>query len=248
MEGSSKRRRIGKYKRGLSAHNSRVSGTRRKYARRAPAASRGFFGPQARLRRQMQGILEKKFHDTGIVSNNAEVGGTLTLINTVAQGDDYNERIGRKYTITAVQVDGFFIPKLPCSSSRVRLLVVYDAQPNGAQPAVTDILTAVAAGGTAADSFSFMNLNFRDRFKVILEETFALGNVDTTAGAAYSTSPAVANIHRYVKTNLTVTNEGTSGAIGSISTGALWCLVIGSAGAGSGYTCDWNCRIRFVDA
>ncbi len=206
----------------------------------APPATRGFYGAQSRLQRQMQGIMEHKVVDTAAASYGANTTGSVTLLNGVAQGSDFTNRIGRKVTMTSVQLRGFLTPEDDQTEATLaRVMLVYDSQPNGALPAVTDVLTA-------ADSRSFNNLNNRDRFRVLVDETHALGQRDTTN--SLEGAPTAIVLNRYRKCNLPVVFDGTTAAIGDIQTGSLFLLTIGNQASGSAIAASLAVRVRFVDA
>ena len=100
----------------------------------------------------------------------------------------------------SVQVRGFIKPEDAVApganvvDNMARIMIVYDRQPNGAIATIANILSA-------ATSVSFMNLDNRDRFKVICDIHFKLGPryLDTTATQTYAYSGAngdVVNIYR----------------------------------------------------
>ena len=239
-----------KYKRARSASKRYYKS---KYKRRyksigAKSGSRyGWKGNYAQARKAVKGLAEKKFTDTYSSGISCRQGGQLTLINGISMGSDFNNRVGRKINITSVEVTGWFYPGLTCKADRVRMLLVWDQAPNGSLPNTDNILTDMGGGVT---SFSFMNLNWRERFRVLAEETFTLGFVLTTAPPnlyPYTLSPAVANFSRYLKTDLTVEYSGTGDQIGAISTGALYVLIVGMHAINEGHYCTFNARIRYID-
>jgi len=117
-------------------------------------------------------------------------------------------------------------------------MLVYDMQPNGVAPVITDILSA-------STSNAFMNLTNRDRFKVIWDRDVSLGPVDNTSGTAYADrTQSLAKCFKPV--NLEVIFGGTAATIGSIQTGALWLVTIGSVAAT--YQFSGAVRVRFADA
>lgn len=202
------------------------------------------------LARQAQGYFgatsmnkEKKLIDTAAANYAADTTGTITLLNGVAQGDDYTNRQGRQFLMTSVQLRGIIAPTdTTTGSTLVRVLVVYDAATNGAAPTITDILAA-------STSQAFNNLNNRDRFHVVIDETHAIGGLNNTATQAYSMSPTVAQIERYERLpNVQVTNQGTGNTVASIQKGALWLVTIGDQAAASGATVSLAARVRFTDA
>lgn len=210
---------------------------------KAPGATRGFFGAQGRLKRQLQGIMERKVVDTASTTYVCDTTGTVTLLNGTAQGSDFSNRIGRKATMVAVQLEGQIIPAdlTNTASSKCRVMLIYDAQPNGALPAITDILTA-------STSNAFMNLNNRDRFKVIADVNESIGHVVDTATQAQAGSPTVHNVSVYKKINLETIYDGTTAAIADVQTGALLLVTIGNQAAGAGGLYFGAVRVRFIDA
>lgn len=222
----------------------RASGKTRKRRRpitTAPQATRGFYGSQARLRRQVEGILEHKALDTSAFNGACDLTGSITLINGIAAGSDFNQRIGRKITIKTVQIRGHLLHQTATASNTLaRVLVVYDSQPNGTTPSSTDILTS-------GSSQSFMNLNNRDRFRVISDSTFSLGDRNITATQAVQGSPSTALINVYKRVDLPVIFDGVTGGIGDIQTGAIWVLCVGDQAANNAYNAAIACRVRYVD-
>lgn len=206
----------------------------------APASSRGFYGAQSRLKRMMQGVMERKVVDTASAFYACDTTGSVTLVNGMAQGSDFTNRIGRKYTNVAVQLEGFLGQQTSnVGTTKCRIMLIYDAQPNGALPVITDVLTA-------STSNSFMNLNNRDRFKVLCDENYTLSAIDTVTGLAGS--PTAQNISIYKKINLETICDGTTAAIGDVQTGSIFLLTIGSSAVGSAFNFVGAVRTRFIDA
>jgi len=185
----------------------------------------------------MQGILEKKFVDNA-QTQGCDTTGTIKAINGVAQGSDISNRIGRKYNNIAIQLRGTFIPQGITTGNLARVMLIWDAQTNGALPAMTDILTA-------ARSDKFMNLDFRDRFKIIMDKSFGFGPYNTTATQAVSAP--MAKITFYKRINLPTICDGTTSAIGDVNTGSLLLVTVGSAAAGAGHDILCTTRVRYVD-
>lgn len=165
-------------------------------------------GAQNLINPPMKPTSELKLKDVGLFTDTPNVGAptpwsALTLLNGLQLGSDYTNRIGRKVLwkklhmhYTATNVGG---------PQRLRLLCVYDKQPNGLTPLITDILLT-------DDYPSFNNLNNRDRFITIFDEITENASVDQMISH---------NITR--KINLeTVFNGGNAGTIADISTGAIW--------------------------
>jgi len=201
---------------------------------RAPLRTGGYYGVYNRRGRD-----ELKFVDEAILGVPVATG-TVTLINGVAQGTDVNNRIGRKFLMKSL-LWRFRVGLNTAASSPgnvIRLLIVYDAQTNGALPAVTDILTA-------ADVLAPMNLNNRDRFKIICDKWWSTGAY-TISGTDIDTGEFCPPMDKfYKKLNLEVQNSGTANTIGSISTGAVYALLIAE---NTSATAELATRIRYTDS
>jgi len=190
----------------------------------------------------MQRSVERKVIDVGPSTRVCTTTGTVSLMNPIAAGTDFTERIGRKITAVAVQLSGTIKPTAAVAAQcRVKILVLYDAQPNGALPAVTDILTAATPN-------SFMNLNNRDRFKILIEDGCDMAYYDANNGGNNVLgSPTTYTINKYKKINLPSVFDGTGGAITDFTTGSIILLTIGDYTGAQSYTATIASRIRFTD-
>lgn len=203
---------------------------------------RGFRGGAQFARRALLGLMEKKVVDTASASYACDTTGSVTLVNGMAQGSDFTNRIGRKYTNVAVQLEGFLSPQdSTVGTTKCRIMLIYDTQPNSALPVITDVLTA-------STSSSFMNLNNRDRFKVLCDENYTLGPVNNTASQAFAGSPTAQNISIYKKINLETICDGTTAAIGDVQSGSIFLLTIGSSAPAFAFDFIGAVRTRFIDA
>jgi len=160
----------------------------------------------------------------------------LVLLNSIAAGDDINMRDGRELTIKSVELRGVLANALVASQtapSLARVLIVYDSSPNGAQPAVIDILADVSStahSDTNPAGLNFNNLNNRGRFKILAQETCSFGNVALATNAEQETAYAIS---MYRKVNLPVVFSGIAAGIGSITKGAVFALIVGTTNAAS---------------
>jgi len=182
---------------------------------------------------------ELKFVDA-ISLGTPAVAGTVTLLNGIAQGTDYNQRIGRKFMMKSIMYR--FLVRIDPTAASVgnlcRLLIVYDAQTNGALPAVTDILQI-------GDVLSPMNLNNRDRFKIISDKWWNTGAYNVATGNITTGEFCPQMDKFYKKMNLEVQNSGTANTIGSISTGGVYAIVIADIAT---TVAELYCRIRYTDS
>lgn len=204
----------------------------------APLATRGFYGQYTKRGREELKVIENAVSGPTQFTS----AGLVVLMNGVAQGSDFTNRIGQKICMKSLLARFWISPSGNTASGDIaRVMVVYDTQPNssGSVPAVTDILTS-------ADCFSGINLNNRDRFKVILDKKIAMYPVVYTAGAITAGAPISRYVDKYRKFNLDVIFSGTAATIGSISSGSLLWLLIDQNTTTSEYAI--YSRIRFSDS
>lgn len=207
-----------------------------------PPATRGFWGGYNGPRRGVLCAPERKFIDLFNINQVVTNTGGITLINGIPQGMDFNQRIGRKAKLVSLVLNGNFYPSAPPinapQGAYCRCIIIYDTQPNsGALPAWTDIFVQ-------ADPASPMNLNNRDRFKVIFDvrkQVAAFVNTTTTI-AGFGNN---AYFNKYRALNHEMIFSGTAGTIGSISTGSMYICFISDTNSVTSF--DFYTRLRFID-
>lgn len=208
------------------------SGPQRPLVRRAPR--------QQLVRRPGRG------QDTGYVdlasgTFNCSTTGTISLINTVAQGASVNQRIGKKIMMKSVQFRGRLQSGNTTTVADAAALLVYDKRPTGALPAITDILVT-------ANSASFNNDVNADRFRIIRRWDWTLTGNDATAGQQTSSSCHSFDEFVSLKGLPQVFNAAGTGAIGDISEGALYLVTVGDLAAGTAAPkLTAAARFRFID-
>ena len=205
-----------------------------------PPASRGFYGQYT-----LRGRAELKFVDVTAINQPVTTTWAGVLINGVAQGSDFNQRIGRKSQMKSVLFNGNFFPGTTISANAsqgvyMRVVIIYDTQPNsGTLPVGTDIFVT-------NDPKSPLNLNNRDRFQILMDVRKQLGSYTFSATPALTAgSPTNAYWTKYRKCNKETIFSGTAATIGSISTGSLYLFYIGDFPGVS--MIDYYTRVRFTD-
>jgi len=210
----------------------------------APRRTGGYFG----TRRQMLRV-ERKTIDWFNVANTATavaLNNAVTapiLLNGCATGTDFTERIGRKIQMKSIQmiINVTLDPDTTdiAHTSFARFICVFDKQWNGGTLSTSDLVNVLARSDTTTSlpTTSPINLNNRDRYKIIFDKRC---HVDMGKQSCL--------IKIYKKLNLETIYGGTTAAASSIQTGALLFFYIGTHDAGNDAAeFQFYNRVRFVD-
>lgn len=240
---------LGPYKNKQFKKPRRVGPVRAYTGSKVPLASRGY----------KYNTMERKLSDIlpTVVPANSTAAITALCVPTL--GTDFTNRVGRKIRISSVQGRALVRTTLGetlavgnSGAQKVRLMILIDLQPNGALPAITDILTNSHPSAN-------MNLNNRDRFKILLDKTWNLDPYlnDATAGTSRITATNQCRNFKFYKKcdQETIFNATNGGTIADITSGALIRVVLGNQpvpvvgppaiGAGEMVI---SSRVRFMDA
>lgn len=204
----------------------------------APLRTGGFFGS---WNRPGQLGPELKTIDTIASSQSLSTAGTLILLNGVAQGDDYNTRDGRKIIMKSINLKVYVsnIVNAIADGDLMRVMVLYDSQSNGAAPTAGNILQTVSA-------LAPMNLDNRTRFKVLFDKWQKINGFNYSGGVLTAGTYTPPLFKLYKKLMLDVQFSGTTAAIGSISCGSIYLLVLSQTSTGAA-AFDVDSRIRFTE-
>lgn len=218
-----------------------------KRASNAPLSNRGF-GSMAVLQNR-----EKKFFDVTSARYNAKaLDPVIKLLFVPVLGSDYNNRIGRKTIMKSLYIRGHLRLKAaanlttdePCPAQQARLIIFCDLQPNGATPALTDLLTG-------NDATYQLNPNNRDRFKIIKDKLYSFDTYQISGNNGWAVSGRTGyDIKIYKKLNMeTIFNATNAGSIGDINTGALYMVWVGTVISNDTIPEAYiSTRVRFDDA
>lgn len=167
----------------------------------------------------------------------------VTLINGVDEGNTSTTRIGRKIIITSLawRWCGFLAPTTT-GASGLRLLIVRDAQSNGAAPTATDILST---GGIDSP----MNLDNSKRFKILTDHVISC--VGTQGPQAWNEKGFI-QLEKPSKGKAgleTIFNSNSTATITSINSGGIFALTLQNGGLlVANPTSSLYTRLRFIDA
>jgi hypothetical protein len=227
--------------------------------RKMQAMSRAQFRQRIAAKQKLPTVLtskERKFSDIGVRGFQVSDAGGFSLLHVPQLGSDYTNRVGRKTNCKSLYIRGKLeitkassMALATVGSTLNRLIIFIDSQPNGAAPAVTDLLVS-------ASPSSQLNANNRDRFYILKDKVYGLDAcaIDNTGqNAENSWGRTIIPIKIYKKINLeTIFNATDDATISSINSGALYMFWIGNAGfqaseANWVITANLSTRVRFDD-
>jgi len=166
--------------------------------------------------------------------------GSVTLLNTVAQGVAVTQRVGKKIQMKGLQHRGRYYNGTTATINDIAIMIVYDKRPTGSLPAITDILTSTSPSAMNNDANS-------GRFRILkrIDDVLA-GNTTTPAcGLEIKESSFYLSLR---DTPPTVYKAAASGAISDIEEGALYLVTVGNtAGGTAAATLTGQFRLRFND-
>jgi len=195
--------------------------------------------------------------DTSIPAGTVSVD--FVLLNSVAQGSDNTNRIGRKVQAKSLDINAIFTGfKLntgggssngtSVESCMLRWWVLVDAQPDGATATAADVWKS-----TSTFAVAHRNLDTSERFKVLRTGTFDLGSSqsqNTSIAQQPAGFPDKAYLDIYIPLNDAVKYSGTSTGISNIASGAYYfcyCTDVAAPTNATGAAVTYDCRFKFSD-
>lgn len=196
---------------------------------------------------------EIKAIDIPFASVGFPTAGVATLLNSVLTGSGFWNRVGSKIEMKSVRIRLRLKNDSTSTQDAARVLLVYDRQANATALTISDLLQSRASDGTtvATNQHVDINLDNRDRFTIIRDQTLYLPSVTNTAGVMTNAFPTTGNdtpfiIDWYVKLKGLVTHyKASAGGITDITTGALYLVQI--SGGNNLYSLSGNVRLRYND-
>lgn len=224
--------------------------------------------------------MEMRSVDT-IIYNDQQTGGTnyvgplslkkagsiQILCQMPVEGPGVWNRISRRTRGHSLEIKGYIKPSLANATAQpaqyARVIVVYDRQANGAVPTLATVLAQYGYDGTAyTDCYAGLNVDQRDRFKILRDRKILLPPLGvngvaatTSSAAAFSSngdlSDSLLNFHEYILLGDAETQykATSSGGVTDISTGAYHIITFASddASATSAWIFTFSTRYRFRD-
>lgn len=154
-------------------------------------------------------------------------------VNLTIEGSGPSQRIGRKINMKSLRIRGWLDWVNSYDSKNIyRLVVVYDRQTNGVQPAFNTVFQNIDTSGTfTTNILSPLSVNKTDRFIVLADEILYMAseNASSTGGLAtdqvvglYDPMSTLRNFDRYIKLNQEVQYQASTGVVGDISAGGIY--------------------------
>lgn len=207
---------------------------------------------------QKPNLNEVKYCDTILQDENfVGVASPGFLINAIAQAAGQVNRIGNKISMKSLRITGQIVQLGTNIATRVRIVVVYDKQTNGAMPNSSIVLqTRDSAGLSTNTSFSQLNMDYLDRFTILRDYTVSIpsstwtAGVQTNVGIDPGNAPdggSALNIDMFIKMKgLLTLYKGATAVIGDIATGGVYMYCLTQAGANT-WTFRNTTRLRYND-
>lgn len=180
---------------------------------------------------------EMKYVDSGLLNWNMSVVGTIGHVNVIGTGSSIvGQREGARVTICGVQIRGYAQANAgPLALGT--LVLVYDRQPQGAIPLITDIYTAITPTSYAVSSA-------RDRFQILGRWDYKF----VGPGVAPTNESALQQIQYTVACRKDSVYDNTGlGAIVNMTTGGLYLLSMGDQVALGAPFAVLNVRVMYGD-
>lgn len=215
--------------------------------RAAAKASMAKKSLQAKYRDSQGSSPEVKFYDENINSTSITTAGFCQCINDMVQGDDYNNRVGRKIEMTSVTFQGTIAQtaaNFAAAGSGVvtgvanfRCAIVYDKQPTpGTTVSPQDVYNNVTS---VLSPYQPRNVNNIERFEVLKVWNETLDTANRLS----------CPIECYIKMNKeTRFNATDGGTVADITTGTLYFLAWSDVTSGANNPSVVGIsRVRFKD-
>lgn len=193
---------------------------------------------------------ESKFYDQ-LLSATIDTTGTneLSLV-TIAQGVTESTRVGRKCTVTSINLKGYVLWAVnqaynTMANTRVKIVVCQDTQANGAACGWTDVYQS-------STTIALRNLANSQRFKILKEwivtpSSLAMTTTDNWATVANTVGLAPCTKLKFnKKCQIPIEFSSTTGAVTELRTNNICIMAVSDLGDDV-HTLQLQCRVRFTD-
>lgn len=181
-------------------------------------------------KRFIKNRVENKYVDIAMYNDYVSTSAIVAIRPfALAQGSDFNARIGRQISPKAIQIKGFTTMDSTAVTTSIRLVMVQDKWNLGATPAWLDFMNT-----TSFNSLRLLDVNKFRRFKILLDKTFTLG-INMRRTINFNVYKKLSGIIRF--TGIAATDTGSN---------AIYVYAVSSEAT---YTplLQVNTRCRFID-
>lgn len=210
-------------------------------------------------------VTERKYFDStasgSVISVNSGWAGAETdpaagTLFCPTEGNDINDRVGRKVTVLAIKIRGFIYDPPSTDATelnpiKLRYVLYQDMQSNAVQSQAEELLASPGVGTN-----QFQNTENFGRFRVLKDKEFTTpprpityAGVDGEtivlySSAAMKTFKITHKFRKPVRVRFNATNAGTSGDIVDNS----FHLIMGRSTTSRDVTYGYTCRVTYIDA
>lgn len=177
---------------------------------------------------------EPHLFDMGATTFAGDTTGTVQLLNGVAQGTDYGNRVGRRVTMTSAFIRGTLKANSTTpTAGQSRIILVVDRECNGVAPTIGDVLSTVTTTGN-------LDLDNTERFLILMDQTLAVK-------PNFATQVEYIPFKFYKKMRITTKYIGTGATVASIGENGLFLMTLGDFTAGTNTAPEFilTARVRF---
>lgn len=200
--------------------------------------------------------VEKKMHS--ITEAETQIDGALglkkSLIDGIAQGNNYDKRVGSKVFIHSIDIKGRLCGDnvtLGTEESKecdaVRIVLLIDQQSNGTSPEFAEVFNTTLAN-TPVDAYR--NLQNTQRFQILYDKRHTVMPGNSSAAAFQTPGMKLIHIHKELKGVTVQYNDIAlqSGLNAQIRTNNLWLYCIAdSTTTSENPKWQFNARLRYTD-
>lgn len=185
---------------------------------------------------------------TMTLDNNTSGSNHTLLANGLIQGTDRYNRIGRRINVKSINVKFYIYTSAVAPAvidDLLRFALVWDEQPTGTLPVISDYWQDVSRLGVASTNLlSHNNLNNTARFRMLrtLEVPInaELQATETNKGRSF--------VEWNVKMNhICQYNAGNTGTLTDFTTGAIYLIGWGNNSAVAQWSADAAIRLKYLD-
>lgn len=189
---------------------------------------------------------EKKFVDIGL-STLPAVTGTVDLLSLVPQGPEESQRVGRKISITNINIKGHILlsgTTAAVTANRVRIAVVWDKQSNGTAMTAAQVWNIA---GTA-DINAYRALDNIGRFVILYDKVHSVSVPLAGLNASLQSGTALRTVNISIKCCIPIEydNSANTGAMSTQLVNSVH-LVTFEEVTSPATTFSHISRIRYVD-